>query len=581
MKKFPVILFIYIAAGSLFLVRCKKDEVIPTPPVASFTIAPGNGQTTTIFQFDAVNSKTTNPGDTILFLRWDWDNDDVWDTGFSRAKKFTHRYYKPGTYSPRLEVRNEAGMSDTIRQTVTVAQGNSAPQPSFTLTPGSGNIRTVFVLDASATRDDEDSLNTLQLRWDFNGDNYFDTPYSNELVYNQTYSSAGIYNITLNVLDPHGLTSNIKKTVNVSISNPDLVPQFVWTPEKPTTSDTVQFDASSSYDPAEPANTFQYRWNFNKDDEFDTEYLDNPIVGHRFTVEGENQVILEIRDKYGLINQVMQKIWILHSNQAPTASFFTGYDYGNLTTSFYFDGGGVSDPEDYIDQLKVRWDFTSDGTWDTDFAKEKTITHKYAAPGTYRIKMQVTDSGGLSDTTSQTVFVSSGTNETGLIIDKTKGIYYGTVKIGNQWWMAENLNEPSTGKYCYSNKQTNCDLYGGLYSWTIAMGNVTTEKAKGLCPTGWHIPTLTEWQQLVDFFGPANARARLEVAGDSDFRMFYAGQRSINHRYEFLNTVSNFWTSTKSSGSNAWMMSFQFDKDEAFKLNLGWDYGMSVRCVKD
>jgi len=385
----------------------------------------------------------------------------------------------------------------------------------------------------------------------------------------------------MQVVDPQNVTATIRKPILVSLSNPKLVPEFSWMPESPSTSDTVKLDGSASYDPDDASNTFQYRWNLGKDSDFDTEYSDSPIFNHQFLTEGENTVTLEIKDQWGLLNQVTKTIWIAHSNLKPTASFFVGYEYGNLTTSFYFDADGIRDQEDYIDQLKVRWDFENDGTWDTGFAKERNITHKYPAAGEYRIKLQVIDSGGLTDTTSLMVYVSAGTNETGLIMDKAKGIYYGTVKIGSQWWTSENVNEASASKYCYSNKVVNCQKYGALYTWTDAMGNAITEKAKGICPTGWHIPTVAEWQQLYDFYGNENARARLEIGGDSDFRLMYAGQRSLNGRYEYQEAVTSFWTSTKASGDNAWVFSIQKDKNNVFKLNLGQTYGLSVRCIKD
>jgi len=570
-----------VAVLAIISFQCKKEEVIQTPPVADFRITPGNGVTTTVFQFNATTSKTTNPGDTILFLRWDWDNDGLWDTGFSRSRQFTYRYYKPGTYSPKLEVRNEGGLSDTIQYTVQVARGNSAPQPSLSISPASGNLRTEFTFDGSKTIDDEDSLNTLKFRWDWDGDGIYETNYSSEYVYTRMFNSAGLHYVGMQVVDPQNVTATIRKPILVSLSNPKLVPEFSWMPESPSTSDTVKLDGSASYDPDDASNTFQYRWNLGKDSDFDTEYSDSPIFNHQFLTEGENTVTLEIKDQWGLLNQVTKTIWIAHSNLKPTASFFVGYEYGNLTTSFYFDADGIRDQEDYIDQLKVRWDFENDGTWDTGFAKERNITHKYPAAGEYRIRLQVIDSGGLTDTTSLMVYVSAGTNETGLIMDKAKGIYYGTVKIGSQWWTSENVNEASASKYCYSNKVVNCQKYGALYTWTDAMGNAITEKAKGICPTGWHIPTVAEWQQLYDFYGNENARARLEIGGDSDFRLMYAGQRSLNGRYEYQEAVTSFWTSTKASGDNAWVFSIQKDKNNVFKLNLGQTYGLSVRCIKD
>ncbi|MBK7631804.1 MAG: hypothetical protein IPJ23_14080 [Ignavibacteriales bacterium] len=82
-----------------------------------------------------------------------------------------------------------------------------------------------------------------------------------------------------------------------------------------------------------------------------------------------------------------------------------------------------------------------------------------------------------------------------------EGKTYGTVLIGTQCWMKENLNvgtmiqgnsnQSNNGvkeKYCYNNDTANCSIYGGLYQWNEAMQYVTTEGARGICPEGW-IPT--------------------------------------------------------------------------------------------
>jgi len=111
---------------------------------------------------------------------------------------------------------------------------------------------------------------------------------------------------------------------------------------------------------------------------------------------------------------------------------------------------------------------------------------------------------------------------------KYKGQNYKTVKIGNQTWMAENLNYNAKGSKCYEDKQENCEKYGRLYYWTTAMGinkkydNVILEKCfatamgidkkndkvcylekdykiQGICPSGWHIPSNIEWETLAKF----------------------------------------------------------------------------------
>ena len=97
------------------------------------------------------------------------------------------------------------------------------------------------------------------------------------------------------------------------------------------------------------------------------------------------------------------------------------------------------------------------------------------------------------------------------------GQVYHTVLIGNQCWMKENLNigtmingsldqtnNDTIEKYCYLNDTANCAIYGGLYQWDEMMQYIATEGAKGICPTGWHIPSTSDWNELVAGLGGDN-----------------------------------------------------------------------------
>jgi uncharacterized protein (TIGR02145 family) len=80
----------------------------------------------------------------------------------------------------------------------------------------------------------------------------------------------------------------------------------------------------------------------------------------------------------------------------------------------------------------------------------------------------------------------------GTFTDTRDGKTYKTVKIGEQVWMAENLNIEMGNSVCYDEAPANCTKYGKLYDLETAM------KA---CPKGWHLPSKDEWQTLVDLAG--------------------------------------------------------------------------------
>lgn len=94
--------------------------------------------------------------------------------------------------------------------------------------------------------------------------------------------------------------------------------------------------------------------------------------------------------------------------------------------------------------------------------------------------------------------------------DGRDGSTFKVVHVGQQTWMAQNLNYKVPGSYCYGNKEEYCDIYGRLYTWPAAMGfdnsyvnklakSKVKKKHRGVCPLGWHIPSKSDWQVLKSF----------------------------------------------------------------------------------
>ncbi|MCL2100495.1 MAG: hypothetical protein FWH22_02140 [Fibromonadales bacterium] len=79
-----------------------------------------------------------------------------------------------------------------------------------------------------------------------------------------------------------------------------------------------------------------------------------------------------------------------------------------------------------------------------------------------------------------------------IIADSRDGKTYKIIDIGDEIWMAENLNYYIEGSVCYNFYKENCEKYGRLYKW---------EMAKEACPAGWHLPSDEEWTELENFVG--------------------------------------------------------------------------------
>ena len=151
-----------------------------------------------------------------------------------------------------------------------------------------------------------------------------------------------------------------------------------------------------------------------------------------------------------------------------------------------------------------------------------------------------------SSTGPEYVWVDPSTVVHGTMIDSRDGKTYKTVTIGEQTWMAENLNyeynEGTAKSYCYSNMTSNCDKYGRLYNWSAAMdsaalfsdaskgyGNGMTwnpeGKIRGVCPEGWHLPDRNEWIELV--YPMADSVDEREVLGKYFEGTYYGSGRKL------------------------------------------------------
>ena len=174
--------------------------------------------------------------------------------------------------------------------------------------------------------------------------------------------------------------------------------------------------------------------------------------------------------------------------------------------------------------------------------------------------------------------------ETNTMKDTRDGQRYEIAKIGNQWWMAENLNfDAGDGSWCYDDDPELCGKYGRLYDW---------ETAKSACPSGWHLPSDREWQeleevlgipdQLLDQMGWRNFITDLLYVEDHGMKIVMSGYRPHGDgAYDDGNDDAYFWTSTEKDSSDAWK---RFLDDQRKQVGRGYDdkrEGFSVRCVKN
>jgi len=182
------------------------------------------------------------------------------------------------------------------------------------------------------------------------------------------------------------------------------------------------------------------------------------------------------------------------------------------------------------------------------------------------------------------------------------GISYGTVLIGDQCWMAENLklgvmvtgptDQTDNGtieKYCYNNDSVYCSIYGGLYQWDEMMQYVTTEGSQGICPSGFHVPTVVDFQTLLSTVGDDGNALKGGGVGSgegvgtntSGFSGLLAGYRSTNgFFYEITQHSGIYWTSSPYAERVTVFTLYNLSGLTA--LSVGdLAVGSSLRCIGD
>ncbi|MDR0983323.1 MAG: hypothetical protein LBM07_08825, partial [Culturomica sp.] len=288
-------------------------------------------------------------------------------------------------------------------------------------------------------------------------------------------------------------------------------------------------------------------------------------------------------------------------------------------------------------------------TWTTETGIKtgKTYTPVYgdftsgtSTNGNRTIKVQSLVSG-CRDSTNLSISISllpANFTQNFTFIDPRDSKVYPILKIGTQCWMTKNMNVGTlvTGsnysthstsgiqKLCYSNSESNCTTYGGLYNWAEAVngekvgtGAATTSTAKnikyavdgsgyvqGICPDGWHVPSDGEFKTLEMQLGMTESQA-----GGTDWRgsdqgrqlkstdlwTAYASTSGTNSSgwsglpsgyrhtsggaFNTVGTNGYWWSSSQSSSSSAWRWRLDYNEARVSRATVDKSNGFSVRCL--
>ena len=179
------------------------------------------------------------------------------------------------------------------------------------------------------------------------------------------------------------------------------------------------------------------------------------------------------------------------------------------------------------------------------------------------------------------------------IIDDRDGQKYKIVKIDRLWWFAQNLNYETENSHCYNDSTKYCDKYGRLYTWAAAVGKSEEEcgerrvcnlslPVQGVCPSGWHVPSNYEWNDLFVFVGGDKVAGEvLRNSSEGGFALLYAGR--INFAGDFVQEGRSacIWSSNEVDDYDSYYVDFYYTYSKVFLEDADKTDGYSVRCVKD
>ena len=190
---------------------------------------------------------------------------------------------------------------------------------------------------------------------------------------------------------------------------------------------------------------------------------------------------------------------------------------------------------------------------------------------------------------------------------QNKEVY--TIHVGDQVWMAKNLDVDVPGSFCYGGKPENCTKYGRLYTWSAAMKLAAdyAEKSardsvkrthRGICPVGWHVPSIYDFDRLNAFIKDideavpvgTNLKAR-DVWPESEnslpgengfgFNALPSGVLPAYSAFSGLDSMTAFWSTAEKDSASAFFWSIRFDNDDLVRDSSGKAAAFPVRCLMD
>ena len=291
-------------------------------------------------------------------------------------------------------------------------------------------------------------------------------------------------------------------------------------------------------------------------------------------------------------------------------------------------GGNISSDGGTVVTVRgLCWSTTEDPTIDSSHTSNGNGVGSFAstmsglvANTTYYVRAYATNAVG-TGYGDNVVFTTGGRPCEGVpTLTDYDGNEYNTVQIGQQCWMKENLkaihyaNGDSIAYLYPHNTQATVANYGLLYNWSAVMHGANSSSAnpsyvQGICPTGWHVPSKSEWDQLITYvssqpayrcdngstyiskslasnngWANANSTCCTGYSQSTNDATGFSGMPAgfwYNNSYNDFGNIACWWTATQYNDNYAYRYRIHYNSQEMQSTDTYKTYCYSVRCVKD
>ena len=372
---------------------------LDAPPAAVLTVSPSSGLAPLGVTADASGSTDTD-ATPVATYRFDFGDGTV--TGPQAGPTAAHTYVFEGTYTVTVTVTDTAGLSSTASRQVAVSP-DAPPAAALTVTPSSGTAPLAVSADASASTDPDSAISSYTFAF---GDGSAVVTQSDPTA-GHTFATAGTFTVTVTVTDTSGQTSSASQQVTVTKADAPPSAAIAVNPSTGAAPLAVTADASASTDgDGTPIATYKFTFG-------DGSAAVGPQAGatatHTYTAAGTFTATVTVTDTGGLSTTASTQVTVTNRDFPPNAALTVTPSAGVTPLQVTADASGSTDTDGTpVDTYKFDW---GDGSQATGPQNGATASHTYGAPGSYTVKVTVTDTAGL--TSNATVKVSAFANFVG------------------------------------------------------------------------------------------------------------------------------------------------------------------------